>query len=151
MNSGTADWISGPKIAPRRSGRSLSRTIASGGATAGSLVGVEHRLDFGGIDVERRDAGAFDLEQPADAAVALAPAAVHRLGQLLEREVGEAHRHRHLPAEPDRERDVLVQQAQGEIGRVVLRAEELAEPVEGALAAGRALAHRLPQFERVDP
>ena len=43
-----------------------------------------------------------------------------------------------------------MQQAQREIGGVVGAGEELAEPVEGTGAAGRALAHRLPQFERID-
>src|SRR4051794_17943298 len=63
----------------------------------------------------------------------------------------EPHRPPALLAEPDRQRHVLVQQAQCEIGGIVGAGEEFAEPVEGARPAGRALAYRLPQIERLDP
>ena len=84
------------------------------------FVGVEDRLHLLGIDGGRLDAGAFDLQQLADGAVAGTPAAVHRLGQFLIGHVGEPHRHADLAPEPDREPDILVQEPQGEIGRVVL-------------------------------
>src|SRR6266851_9794338 len=98
------------------------------------LVAVEHRLDLLRVDIEERDLGALDLQEPADAAVTLAPAAVHRLGQLFESEVGEPHRHPDLAPEPDRERDILVEEAQREIRGVVGAAEKLAEQVESPLA-----------------
>ena len=44
-----------------------------------------------------------------------------------------------------------MEEAQREIRRVIGAAEEFAEPVESPLPPGRALAHRLPQFERLDP
>jgi hypothetical protein len=47
------------------------------------FVGVEHRGDALGVGGERRDAGALDLQELADAAVAGAPAAVQRFGQFL--------------------------------------------------------------------
>jgi hypothetical protein len=63
------------------------------------LVGVEDRGDALGIGGERRDAGALDLQQLADGAVAGAPAAVHRFGQFLIGHVGQAHRHPDLAPE----------------------------------------------------
>jgi hypothetical protein len=44
-----------------------------------------------------------------------------------------------------------LQQAQGEIRRVVLAREKPVKPVKGALPAGRPLAHRLSQLEQLDP
>jgi hypothetical protein len=55
----------------------------------------------------------------ADGAVARNPAAVHRFGQFLMGHLGEPHRHPDLAPEPDREPDILVQQPQRGIGRVV--------------------------------
>src|SRR5437879_1370185 len=75
------------------------------------LVAVEQRLDLLWVDIEGRDLGALYLQEPADPAVALAPAAVHRLGQLFESQVRKPHRHPDLTPEPDRERDVLVEEA----------------------------------------
>jgi hypothetical protein len=79
------------------------------------LVGVEDSLHALRVDGGRLDAGAFDLQQLADGTVARPPAAVHRFGQFLIRHVGEPHRHADLAAETD----VLVQQPQREIGRVL--------------------------------
>src|SRR5207245_6695336 len=112
------------------------------------LVGVEDRGDALGIGGEGRDAGALDLQQLADGAVAGAPAAVHRFGQFLIDQIREAHRHADLAPDIDREPDILVPQAQPETARIVLALQELvAEPVEGAHPAGRALAHRRPQLD----
>src|SRR5579884_3146923 len=65
------------------------------------LVGLQYGGDALGVGGQRRDAGALLLQQHADRAVALAPAAVHRLGQLFEGEIGETHRHADLAAETD--------------------------------------------------
>src|SRR5437764_1052465 len=69
----------------------------------GSIIVGEHRGDLVGIDLGRVDLRALDLEQRADAAVALAPATVQRFRQLLQCQIGEPHRHPDLLAEPDRQ------------------------------------------------
>src|SRR5215813_2042526 len=97
------------------------------------------------------DTGALLLERHGDARVALAPAAVERFRHLGERQVRQAHRHALLAAKLGGEGDVLVRQAQGEVRRIVLAAEELVRrPVEGPLAAGRTHAHGLPERQRLD-
>src|SRR5580704_1912402 len=150
MNSGTADWISGPNTLSRRSGRSAKVATTSRSAmpviASPSFLRVagNDRVDPVDIDLRLLDTRALDLEQHADPTVARAPAAGHRLGQLFQGHVGEAHRHADFLAETDRERHVLMQQPKREIGRVVLAGEELAHAVEGARPAGRPLTHRLP-------
>src|SRR5262245_27395868 len=78
------------------------------------------------------DARALLLEQHGDARVALLPASIEGLGQLVESEVRDAHRHADLAAERRRERDVLVRQPEGE-GRGIegTRQELVGETVEG--------------------
>src|SRR5882724_9048216 len=92
------------------------------------------------------------LEAHGNARVALAPAAIQRLRQLGQREIRHAHGHPLLAAELGGEAHVLVGEAQGEVRRIVLAAEELVRhPVEGALAPERTLTHRLPEGERLHP
>jgi hypothetical protein len=80
------------------------------------------------------------------------PAPVQCLRQLLEGEVGQAHRHVMLAAEGGGKGDVLVSEAQRESGRLVLAAKELlGQPVEGPLAPERALPHGLPERQRLQP
>src|SRR5262245_6913369 len=86
-------------------------------AVASALVGVEHLLERRRRDLDVH-ARPFLLQQHRDPRVAIAPAAVERLGHLLERHVGHAHRDLVLPAERDGERDVLVGQAQREGRRI---------------------------------
>src|SRR2546429_9806874 len=95
-------------------------------------------------------AGALLLQEHRHARVALGPAAIERLGHLLERDVGEPHRHLVLAAERRRQSDVLVGQPQRERRWVELPRQELiGEPVERAPPAAGALADRLPQRDRL--
>src|SRR5205823_3916332 len=113
-------------------------------------LAIERLTETGLLD-PALDARTLLLQAHGNARVALAPATVERLRQLGEGEVRHAHRHAVLASELRRQRDVLVGQAQGEVRRVVLAAEELVrDPVEGALAAARALAHGLPERQRLD-
>src|SRR5437899_5258727 len=97
------------------------------------------------------DARALLLQQHRHARVALGPAAIERLGHLLERDVGQPHRHLVLAAERRRQSDVLVGQPQRERRWVELPRQELiGEPVERAPPASGALADRLPQRDRLD-
>jgi len=108
----------------------------------------QHRVPRRCVRDRRRAAGsrALDLQQLTDGAVAGAPAAVHGFDQFLIGHVGKAHRHSNLAPETDREPDILVQQAQREIGRVVFAGQKfVAEPVEGAhrpVAPWRTASHR---------
>src|SRR5574341_1128005 len=98
----------------------------------------------------RSHAGALLLQRHRDAAVALAPAALHRAFELLERDRADRHRDFFLRGELHGERHVLVREPDRERRRVVdPREEVLGEPVEGALAARRALAQRPEQRERL--
>ena len=114
------------------------------------LVGVEDRGDALEVGGERLDAGTLDLEQLADGAVARTPAAVHRFGQFLIGHVGQPHRHSDLAPEPDREPDILVQQPQGEIGRVVPAGQKpLADPVDLWEAVRQGATGRVRTFDRL--
>ena len=78
-----------------------------------SSAGLQGRLR---LDLDL-DAGALLLQQHRDPRVALLPAAVDRLGQFVERQIGEPHRHLR-PRAPScvGERHVLVGEAQREVG-----------------------------------
>src|SRR5712692_3474048 len=109
-------------------------------------VGGKGAAQVCGIDRDR-DAGALLLQQHGGTRVALVPAAVARLRHFLEREIAQPHRHAELAAERDRERHVLVGEAERERGRVVDARQELVDQrIEGAAASDRALADRLEQF-----
>ena len=87
------------------------------------------------------DPSAFLRQQHDGARVAAAPAAVHRLGHLGEREIAHAHRHAELAAERVGERHILVSKAQGKGGRIVGSGQELVDQrIKGKAAARRALA-----------
>ena len=78
-----------------------------------------------------------------NARIAVTPAAVQCLRQLLESEVGQAHRHGMLASESGGKAHVLVSEAQREGGRLVLAQKELVgQPVEDPLTPERPLAHR---------
>src|SRR6185436_3922207 len=94
------------------------------------------------------DAGPLALQQHGDAGVTLAPATVHRLRELFQRQVGDTHRHADFSSELRGQSYVLVRQAQGEARRVVLALDERVEAVEHAAAAAGALADGLPQRDR---
>src|SRR5215470_9805995 len=103
------------------------------------LVDRQRLLDrfFRDLDLHAR---ALFLQEHRDARVALGPAAVERLGHLLERDVGQLHRHLVLAPERRRQRDVLVGQSQRERWRIELPGQELiGETVERAAATTRPL------------
>ena len=60
------------------------------------LVGLAHCGDALGVGGERLDAGALDLQELADGAVAGASAAVHRSNQFLIDQIRKAHGHADL-------------------------------------------------------
>ena len=81
-------------------------------------------------------AGALFLQQHRDARVALAPAAFDGLGEFLQREIRQAHRHVQLAPERGGKRDILVREVQAEVRRVERRGQELIrEPIEDARGA----------------
>src|SRR5256712_3374483 len=114
------------------------------------LVEIEHLADRG-VGHTNLDARALLLQEHRDPRVTLAPAPVERLGHLFERDVREPHGHLVLAAEARRQRDVLVRQSQRERRRLEPPRQELIdEALERATPTDRALAHRLPQRERID-
>ena len=60
-------------------------------------------FDFVRCDRDWRNAGAFLLKQRADAGITLTPAAIQRLGEFLQRQIGQSHRHLNLPSQLARE------------------------------------------------
>jgi hypothetical protein len=103
-----------------------------------------------GIDGDL-DTGAFLLEQHHGARVAAAPAAREGFRHLREREIAHAHGQAELAPERIGERHVLVGELEREGRRVVLAGQELVDQgIEREAAPDRALAHRLPQRERLD-
>src|SRR5581483_11346543 len=96
-------------------------------------------------------AGTLFLQGEEGAEVPALPAALHRLAHGFHGDARLPHRHVFPVGELERERHVLVRQAQAEGRRIELvRQEVLGHAVEGALAAARALAHRLEEVERID-
>src|SRR2546427_676289 len=123
---------------------------ASRRAAVSLAIPLEHLLELGRVHLDLH-AGALLLQQHGHPRVALAPAAVERLRHLLQRQVGQAHRHLVLAAERAGQRDILVGQAQRERRRVELAGQEIVgQAVEGAHAPARALADGLEDGQRID-
>src|SRR5262249_14460433 len=94
----------------------------------------------------------LEFQQHRHARVALAPAAVERLGHLHERQLAEPHGHAELTDDGGGQAHVLVGQAQRHGRRVVAVLQKVvAEAVVQALAAVGALAHGLPERGWLEP
>src|SRR5262249_33941087 len=113
-----------PPAPARARRRAAARPRAAPGPAASPAVLLQDLLQ---PLARHRDlhTGSLLLEQHEAARVAIAPATVERLGDLLEREVAEPHRHAVLAAQRGGERDVLVAEAQGEGWRLELPGQEL--------------------------
>ena len=85
------------------------------------------------------------LQEHGYPGITLAPAPVHGLSQLCQRQVGEPHRHIELPAHFHRQGHILPGQAEGEVWRVKMAWQEmLRQTVEGLPPTERPVTYGLP-------
>src|SRR5437660_1088425 len=109
------------------------------GSTLARRVAFQRFLDTFRFDADL-DPGALLLQDHRRARVAVAPAAVQRLGELGERQIGDPHRHIEVAAELGGEAHVLVGETQRRGGGLVLAGQELIDqPIEGAASAAGAV------------